>query len=228
MNDEYLLLSQAAYLLNQTKRGMETLIDTGKIGCALFQGRRLIRVSELRRYVQVKMDKYKMARTYFAAANKSSFWQIQKKNFHNQGVFHDESLIEYLTVSQVAFLLDLSRQAVHGLLKRGKIKVQYVEWPGHIRPLIFIRADELERYLRKKDETYKKALEFFQSEDSFVFWKSHASDFEENWQKKNKEITHKYYERKKNKVQASAGAEGKTGTAGAAQPGKIAGQVQAG
>lgn len=228
MKDEYLLLSQAAYLLNQTKHGMEILIETGKIGCALYQGRRLIRVSEIQRYVQLKMDKYRKARNYFAAKNKSSFWHLQEKKFHNQGLFHDNSLIEYLTVSQAAYLLDLSRQAVHGLLKRDQIKPQYVEWPKHINPLIFIRADELERYISKKDEPYKKALEFFQYENSFAFWKSHASDFEKNWEKKNKEINQKYYESKKKKVQAPAGAAGKKGTVRATQPRKIEGQVQAG
>lgn len=221
MKEEYLLLSQAAYLLNQTKHGMDTLIDTGKVGCALYQGRRLIRVSEIQRYVQIKMKKYERARTYFSAENKSSFWRLQKKAFHNRGICHDESLIEYLTVSQVAFLLSMSRQAVHGLLNRGKMKRQFIETPTHKNPLIFIRADEVERYVRKKDETYKRALEFFRAKDSFEFWKSHSSDFEETWQKKNKEMNQKYYESKKKKIQTSACSTGKKGTDGAARAGEI-------
>lgn len=208
MEDEYLLLTQAAYLLNQTKQGFENLINTGKISCQVYRGVRLIRVSDLKSYVKKQMQKYQLAKTYLAAENKSSFWMMQHQTFQNRGLCHDESMIEYLTISQVAYLLNMSRQAVHGFVNRGKMKKKYVEIPKRITPLVFIRADEVERYVKKKDEKFNRAIEFFQAEDTCCFWEEHSDDFEQNWIKNNKERNQKYYENKKKKIQERACSAG--------------------
>lgn len=214
MKEEYLRLSQAAYLLGMSKPQFEKLVDAHKVECVVCQGKRLIRTSSLEGYVDGKRKRYQLAGKYMEAENKSSFWMLQNQKFHNQGLYHDDSMIEYLTVSQAAWLLGLSRQAVHGLLKRGKMKKRSVEVPGG-KCLFFIRADEVERYVRKKEQKFGRALEFFQAEDSFGFWESHSGDFEEKWSRTEKERNQAYYERKKKKIQewdCRAGQDGKTGT----------------
>lgn len=201
MKEEYLRLSQAAYLLGMSKPQFEKLVDAHKVECVVCQGKRLIPASSLEGYVEGQRKRYRLAEKYLEAENKSSFWMLQNQKFHNQGLYHDDSMIEYLTVSQAAWLLGLSRQAVHGLLKRGKMKKRSVEVPGGQKCLFFIRADEVEGYVRKKEKKYERAVEFFQSGDSFGFWESHSGDFEEKWSRIEKERNQAYYERKKKKIQ---------------------------
>lgn len=226
MKDEYLLISQAAYLVSKTKQNFEKLIDAGKLPCEVCKGVRLVRVSDLTRYVMKQLERFHNARVYFMADNKSTFWNLQHLNFHNSGCWHDDSMIEYLTISQVAYLLGMSRQAIHGLVNRRKIKGQFVELPRHKRPIVFIRADELKRYLDKHDSKYARAIEFFDSEDSFAFWESHSNDFEENWMQPYKERNQKYYERKKErKIQEKNRRTGEGGGAGPSSSGTVEGQI---
>ena len=109
MEDEYLVVPQAAWLLKEKKNGIDQLISRGKLPCVLSQGRRLILSSELERYVAEKKKKYKKADEYFEAENKSSFWILQHVKFYNRDIIHGGSMIEYLTVTQVAYLLNISR-----------------------------------------------------------------------------------------------------------------------
>lgn len=227
MKEEYLQLSQAAYLMKMTKPQFEKLISSHKLDCMVCRGSRLIRASSLEGYVAGQRYRYRKARKYLAAENKSSFWILEGQKFHNQGRCHDESMIEYLTVSQTAYLLGISRQAVHGLLKRGKMKKQYIELPGRSNPL-FIRADEVEKYVRNEEQKYERVREFIRAEDHFAFWESHSADFKENWSSVEKERNRVYYEKKKRKIQESNGRAGKKGGTGAERPGKAAGPVPCG
>lgn len=220
MKDEYLRLSQAAWLLKMSKPQFEKLIDFHKVDYKVCQGSRLIRTSSLRKYVADQRMRYREARKYLAAGNKSSFWTLQGQKFHNQGLCHDESMIEYLTVSQVAWLLGVSRQAVHGLLNRGRMKKQYVEIPGHASIPVFIRADEVERYVRKQEQKYERAMAYFQAKDSFEFWESHSAEFEHQWSMAEKERNQAYYERKKRKIQKGNSKTGKGRESGTEKTGE--------
>lgn len=214
MKEEYLQLSQAAYLMQMTKPQFEKLVSSHKLDYAVCQRNRLIRASSLEGYVAGQRYRYRKARKYLEAENKSSFWTLEGQKFHNQGRCHDESMIEFLTVSQTAYLLGISRQAVHGLLKRGKMKKQYIELPGR-RSSVFIRADEVERYVRHEEKKYERVQEFFQTKDSFEFWESHSADFEQNWSGVEKERNRRYYAKKKRKIQEGNGRTGQAGGTGA-------------
>lgn len=228
MKEEYLQLSQAAYLMKMTKPQFEKLISSHKLDYAVCRGNRLIRVSSLEAYVAGQRYRYRKARKYLEAENKSSFWILEGQKFHNQGRCHDKSMIEYLTVSQTAYLLGITRQAVHGLLKRGKIKKQYIELPGCSRCPLFIRADEVEKYVRQEEDKYERVREFFRTEDSFGFWESHSADFEKNWSSVEKERNRVYYEKKKRKIQEGNGRAGQAGGTGAQGTGEAPGPVPCG
>lgn len=221
MKDEYLRLAQAAWLLGMSKPQFEKLIDSHKVDCVVCQGKRLIRTSSLKAYVDSQRERFQLARKYLEAENKSSFWMLQKKKFHNQGLYHDESMIEYLTISQAALLLGMSRQAVHGLLNRGKMKKRITEGPGGKKCLFFIRADEVEKYVKKKEKKYELAMEFFQADDRFIFWETHSADFEKQWSMAERERNQAYYEaRKKRKIQKGDCKPGKRREPGTEKPGK--------
>lgn len=213
MNDEYLTVPQAAFLLKKTKHQFEAYINHDKIPCVLRQGTRLIHAADLKKYVDKQMSRYDTAREYFDAMNKSSFWELQqKKHWHNQGLYHDESMIEYLTVSQTAYLLQVSRQAVFGYLEREKLCGTYLELPTS-RIIVYIRADELERFVDEKDSEYERALQYFDSDNTFEFWSAHQDEFQTSWRKQEKERSRKYYANKKRKIQEKSGEAGKRRTA---------------
>lgn len=197
IKDEYLLVSQVAYLLKEKRTGVDRLLNLKKIPYIVRQGNRLILVSDLKKYVAVKKEKYRMAHAYFDAINKSSFWKEQDTNFYNRNIVHSDSTIENLTISQVAYLLNLSRQAVYGLVKRGKMKKRYVELSRQRNPIICIQEDEVENYVKNRERKFERAIEFFESKDSSAFWESHSADFENEYIKPNKEINKSYYEKKK-------------------------------
>lgn len=209
MADEYLVVSQVAWLLNEKKYGIDQLIRRGQLKCVMRQGRRLILASELKRYVTEKKEKYIKADEYFMAENKSSFWILQHVTFNNRNLFHDHSMVEYLTVTQVAYLLNMSRQGVHGLVERGKIYGRYVESKGRENRIILIRADDLERYVTEKKKKYIKADEYFMAADKKYFWQSNMDYIESDYIKPTKERNRRYYERKKVQKRADQGRPGR-------------------
>lgn len=203
MKDEYLLLSQVAFLLHTYKQQIDSLIDSGQLPCCVRQNTRLIRVSALDAYVKKKMEKYKKAREYFLADNKSLFWHNTEKKFHNTNIHHDDSGMEYLTVSQAAYLLGISRQAVHGLIRRNRLQGRFIETSGHTRTIILIRADEIKKFLKTHDKKYDRAVEFLKEEDHNAFWDKYSAEVEQHWRfsldkaksyyfrKKEQQTTHK-------------------------------------
>lgn len=220
--DEYLLVSQVAYLLKEKRTGVDKLLELKKIPYVVRQGHRLIRMSDLKKYVAAKKEKYRLAHSYFDAENKSSFWFDQDANFKNRNMISSDEM-EYLTITQVAYLLNLSRQAVHGLVNRGKMKKQNMEMPMRIRPVIFIRADEVEAYVTNREKKFERAAEYFESEDSFAYWETHFVDFERHYTQPNKEINRKYYE--KGKIQKDACRSGEVGRERRSQTRAVEGKI---
>lgn len=217
MTDEYLLLAQAAYLLELTKQQVESLIDGKKLDYVMCQGTRLIRVSDLAMYVESQKERFSTFRDYLAAENKSVFWMGQKKKFLHQST--DKGMMpENLTVPQVAFLLNLSRQGVHRMIREGKLECQRIQWPDKIRPVIYVRAGEVEKYVQKKEKKYALAEKYFKEKEKNEFWKQHSNDFEKKWTQREKEKNRRYYENQKSKIQKKASKsypDRKAGSSGA-------------
>ena len=116
MRDEYLLLKQAAYLIGVTKQTFEYYIKTGKIKTELNRGNRMVKVSALALFVNEQLKKYDLAKQYFEASSKWAFWKLQPKKFNTTNPIVGDSMIEYLTLQQPAYLLRLSAYNIRYLI----------------------------------------------------------------------------------------------------------------
>ena len=145
MRDEYLLLKQAAYLIGVTKQTFEYYIKTGKIKTELNRGNRMVKVSALALFVNEQLKKYDLAKQYFEASSKWAFWKLQPKKFNTTNRIVGDSMIEYLTLQQTAYLLGLSAYNIRYLISKDVFHA-VVEVRGK-RTLYFIRADEIWCYV---------------------------------------------------------------------------------
>ena len=179
MRDEYLLLKQAAYLIGVTKQTFEYYIKTGKIKTELNRGNRMVKVSALALFVNEQLKKYDLAKQYFEASSKWAFWKLQPKKFNTTNRIVEDSMIEYLTLQQTAYLLGLSAYNIRYLISKDVFHA-VIDVRGK-RTLYFIRADEIWCYVTEQMCQYSKAIEYFHCENSYAFWQKYEEDFKTNW-----------------------------------------------
>ena len=179
MRDEYLLLKQAAYLIGVTKQTFEYYIKKGKIKTELNRGNRMVKVSALALFVNEQLKKYDLAKQYFEADSKWAFWKLQPKKFNTTNRIVEDSMIEYLTLQQTAYLLGLSAYNIRYLISKDVFHA-VIDVRGK-RTLYFIRADEIWCYVTEQMCQYSKAIEYFQCENSYAFWQKYEDDFKTNW-----------------------------------------------
>lgn len=221
MRDEYLLLKQAAYLIGVTKQTFEYYIKTEKIQTEMNRGNRMVKVSALALFVNEQLKKYDLAKQYFEASSKWAFWKLQPKKFNTTNRIVEDSMIEYLTLQQTAYLLGLSAYNVRYLISKDVFHA-VAEVRGK-RTLYFIRADEIWCYVTEQMCQYSKAIEYFQCENSYAFWQKYEDDFKTNWINKYKERNQRYYGKKK--IQKSTGRADETGGKGKRTSGKPEGTL---
>lgn len=201
MKDEVLLLSQAAYLFKMPKYAFENLLTPGPIPYIVRRNRRLIKSSDLKKYVDRQRAKQENFRSYMKFKRKIWFWKRTEKTFQNAGKYHDESGIEYLTIGQVAYLLGIARPGAHRLANKCIIPAVNVKVSGAKNPVTYIRADDLEHYVETLEARWNLAMEYFSCEDTEKFWSDHEADYQEKWILAERERFRKSRYGKKKKVQ---------------------------
>lgn len=221
MRDEYLLLKQAAYLIGVTKQTFEYYIKTEKIQTEMNRGKRMVKVSALALFVNEQLKKYDLAKQYFEADSKWAFWKLQPKKFNTTNRIVEDSMIEYLTLQQTAYLLGLSAYNVRYMISKNVFHA-VAEVRGK-RTLYFIRADEIWCYVTEQMCQYSKAIEYFECEDRYAFWQKYEEDFKTNWIEKYKERNQRYYD--KRKIQKSNGRADQAGREGKRTSGNPEGTI---
>lgn len=202
MKDEYLLLKQAAFLLQVGKNTFENYVKKEKIKTELNRGRRMVKVEALTEYILNELDQYALAEQYFAADSKWNFWKLQGRRFYNINHIVEDDMMEYLTLQQCAYLLHKTPAAVKYMIEK-KILCATEITQGK-RKLYFIRSDEFSRYIDEQKNKFSLALEYIFCPDSFEFWGKHQEEFKTEWEEKYKKRNQIYYE-KKQKIQKRSG-----------------------
>ena len=179
MKDEYLLLKQAAYLLQVPKQTFEYYVKAKKIKTELNRGRRMIKVTDLAEYVSKQLDRFSLAEQYFLAESKWMSWKLQPKKFNKTNRIVEDSMIEYLTLQQTAYLLDMSAHSIRYMVENGLL--QGTREKQGKRFMYFIRADEVQRYVAEQKSRYEKVFSFLKCNDSFLFWEKYRTDFQLFW-----------------------------------------------
>ncbi|MCM1244596.1 MAG: helix-turn-helix domain-containing protein [Roseburia sp.] len=181
--DELLIVPQAAYLLGRSRSSTEKLIMTGVLLAVDGKHRRLIRSSELKKYVDKQIGKYQRVVEWREAVDQERYWR-------QSGYRGSQTTTKgYLTIPQVAFLFQRSRQSVHYLCENSFLNVTYSPMlrgqKGRYRKLV--EADSVVNYAESKIERFQKAIDYFTCEDTYCFWYSSEKDFEETFSKKERE-----------------------------------------
>lgn len=150
--DELLIVPQAAYLLGRCRTSTEKLVVMGMLPEVPGRQRRLIRASDLKKYVEHQLEKYEKAIDWENTGDKNEYWK--------QSGYPGSYAIEegYLTVPQVAFLLQRSRQSIHYLCQNGFLNVGYFPMPtgrqGRYRTSLPAWGAWIEIYADKADERF--------------------------------------------------------------------------
>lgn len=168
--EEYLTIAQIAFLLGRNRLYAEKLVSRGQLHLKAKEKKYLVSSNDFNRYINLQIMKYSNAVSYLEAEDTILWWQERShigKKSTNQ---------ELLTVSQTAYLLELSRQAVYNLLAKNKMEAVTIK--EQKREGIWIVKDSFANYLLNKLSRFRNALLYIQAEDTFKFWQSKESEFE--------------------------------------------------
>lgn len=202
MKEEYLLLKQAAFLLQISKNTIENYVKNGKLKTELNRGRRMVKADSLTEYIAGELKQFSLAEQYFMTDSKWNFWKRQKRKFHGNRYMMEDDRYEYLTVQQCAYLLQKSPFTIRNMIEKNRLHATSVS--KEKRTLYFIRSDELYRYIEEEKNKFSFALEYLFCPDTFSFWKIHQEEFKTEWEEKYRKRNQVYYE-KKRKIQKRTG-----------------------
>lgn len=173
--EEYLTIAQVAFLLGRNRLYAEKLVSRGRLHLIARERKYLVSSEEFIHYISVQMQKYSNAISFLEAEDAILWWQ------EHPHVGKNSMQLELLTVSQTAYLLGISRQAVYNLLDKNKIETVTVK--EQKREGIRVVKNSFAQYLLKKLSRFRNALLYLQSEDTFGFWQSKEQEFEEFMEK---------------------------------------------
>lgn len=175
VEEEYLTIAQVAFLLGRNRQYAEKLVSIGHLHLIAQEQKYLVSSEELIRYISIQLQKYANAISFLDAEDTILWWEerphVGKNSMHR----------ELLTVSQTAYLLGISRQAVYNLLNDNKIEAVTVK--EQKREGIRVVKNSFAHYLLKKLNRFRNALLYLQSEDTFGFWQSKEQEFKEFMEK---------------------------------------------
>lgn len=169
--EEYLTIAQVAFLLGRNRLYAEKLVSKGQLHLKTKEKKYLVSSEDFNHYISLQLMKYSNAISYLDAKDTTLWWQerphIGKKSINQ----------ELLSVSQAAYLLGLSRQAVYNLLARNKI--ENITIKEQKREAVWIVKSSFANYLLNKLNRFRNALLYLQTEDTFKFWQSKEPEFEQ-------------------------------------------------
>lgn len=172
IKDEYLDITQVAYLLNYTDdRRVSTLVNEGKLKAYKRNnnGRRhgkkdiLIKASDLLDYSKKKLNRYRNYYAWKEAEDKVAYWD---ESDYTGLRLVDES--EYISCTQMAYLLGIQRQAVSKAIDTGAISIEILKIRGKQRKLI--KTSVFMEYAEQKLKYYGRLIAYLNAEDKLEYW----------------------------------------------------------
>lgn len=167
---ECLTIAQVAFLLGRNRLYAEKLVSRGQLQLIAREKKYLISSEDFNYYISLQLMKYSNAISYLETENTTLWWQ-ERPHIGKKSINQD-----LLTVSQAAYLLGLSRQAVYNLLAKNEIETITIK--EQKRKAVWIVKSSFANYLLNKLSRFRNALLYIQAEDTFKFWQSKESEFE--------------------------------------------------
>ena len=197
--EDYISVTQAAWLLNDSLRSVEGWVKNGKLQGV--QGRKLlINVESLERFFYQKIKKFEKAVDYFKEDNKAEYWDNVNLRFN---VASDEE--GYLSITQTAYILNTTRQGIHYILDHKNIKT-IVKRIGNTQRVLICEMsikDYVDDILEQYYDKYKNLLDYMEVDNKEEYWNLHSEEIRDKITKqenKRRQYYKKMYVKKDRKL----------------------------
>lgn len=175
VREDYIDITQAAWLLNDTLRIVQNWVAAGKLQ-GISGKKILIDVDSLERFFYQKVKKYENAVNYFKEVDKAEYWK--NVNFRINVVSDEPG---YLSIPQTAYLVNATRQGVHYILEHKNIDSITKKIGNTERVLICEKSikDYVDEILEQYHDKYKNLLEYLDTENKEEYWSIHSKEIRE-------------------------------------------------
>ena len=169
--DEYLDVGQVAFLLERQRQVVQDLIKFEKFPAIKVDMRFLIKLSDLKSYVEQEKNKYAPAKRYASLAEeeKADFWKQNKTVKSNIAKLPHG----YLTLQMCAYLLTVTDRRVLQIFNKGELEGTqiFMTDKSHYKKTL-IQEDSVFSYAEKKLAKWDKVQAYIDTEDKYQYWKN--------------------------------------------------------
>lgn len=169
--DEYLDVGQVAFLLETRRYGVQALIKYEKVPAIKVDMRFLIKLSDLKFYVEQEKKQFALAEGY------ASLSEEEKINFWKQNKMIKSNIANlpkgFLNLQMCAYLLRVTDRRVLQIFDKGELEGKQMlmsERSNYKKTLIL--EDSVIYYVKKKMAKWDKVQAYIATEDKYQYWKN--------------------------------------------------------
>ena len=167
MKEEYIYSVQAAFLLQKTMREIQHMCEKGRLRATkITKGKEklLIDASSVEDIFYKQISRYNRVYKYLNLSEEErlDYWNNVEKNIQIK-----LNTVDYLSLKQVAYLLNVSGQAVTTMIDTKEVMCFNLFYKGRER-----------KFLDEIKEKYKYLISYINTENKMLFWEEHEEDIE--------------------------------------------------
>lgn len=180
MKEEYIYSVQAAFLLKRKMREIQHMCETGRLKATkTTKGKEklLIEVESVENIFYKQIARYNRVYKYLNLNEEErlNYWDDVEKNINIR-----LNTVDYLSLKQVAYLLNVSGQFVSSMIKNKEVVCFIFNYNGKERK--FIDEVSLAKFVKRRldeiKEKYKYLISYINTENKMLFWEEHEEDIE--------------------------------------------------
>ena len=180
MKEEYIYSVQAAFLLKRKMREIQHMCETGRLKATkTSKGKEklLIEVESVENIFYKQIARYNRVYKYLNLNEEErlNYWDDVEKNINIR-----LNTVDYLSLKQVAYLLNVSGQAVTTMIDTKEVMCFNLFYKGRERK--FIDEISLAKFVKRRlddiKEKHKNLISYINSEDKMLYWENHEADIQ--------------------------------------------------
>lgn len=180
MKEEYIYSVQAAFLLQKTMREIQHMCEKGRLRATkITKGKEklLIDASSVEDIFYKQTSRYNRVYKYLNLSEEErlDYWDNVEKNIQIK-----LNTVDYLSLKQVAYLLNVSGQFVSSMIKNKEVVCFTFDYKGKERK--FIDEVSLAKFVKRRldeiKEKHKNLISYINSEDKMLYWENHEADIQ--------------------------------------------------
>lgn len=180
MKEEHIYSVQAAFLLKRKMREIQHMCETGRLKATkTTKGKEklLIEVESVENIFYKQIARYNRVYKYLNLNEEErlNYWDDVEKNINIR-----LNTVDYLSLKQVAYLLNVSGQFVSSMIKNKEVVCFTFDYKGKERK--FIDEVSLAKFVKRRldeiKEKHKNLISYINSEDKMLYWENHEADIQ--------------------------------------------------